>query len=925
MTNNPQSLLKASLALSTALAIILSANSRAQAQAENAMQQSEVGIQQPAQSKQAEDVSDDTDLVAEKPSGQDANERDTIVVTGTHIRDGVAAGANVQIYTREDIDRSGFATVHEFMSTIPQNFSGSGASEDPSPGAFRASNHFKGAGVDIRGLGPDSTLVLVNGRRTAPSGLSGDFVDVSTIPQSAIARVEILTDGASALYGSDAVGGVVNFILRKDFEGAETRLRYGRVTDGDTDEYRFSQTFGTNWNNGHILATYEYYRRDALRLSDRDFTRTFDLRSKGGKDYRLLMGNPGNILDPFTFEPTYAIPRNQNGRNLTINDLLPGQINYLDVTKNETLLPKQKRHSGYLTAEQALAENISVFGEVRYSERKFKSVARPLTITEFVPETNVFYPDGFENSPLYAQMNLGPDTGPASETGQVRTLAATGGITASLSDWRLQAYANFGEEKSNNSMPTLDYEAIAAALLDPNPETALNLFGDGKVNNPQTIQKLLASLDIHARSRIRMANIILDGPLFSIRGRSVSLAVGGEYRWQQLRQETFSPPATVPDKETLSRNIEAAFAELYIPLFAPDDQIPFISSLDVSVATRYDNYSDTRSSTNPKVGIQYEPFSGLRLNATYGTSFRAPNLSELSTVNNVSFSDNVLDPHSPTQRSNVLFVYGNDPDTTPETATIWTFGFLIKHPQFSRFSASLNYSTIDFKGRITAIEDSSELLLTFQERYPGIVIRNPDAALLKRFCTENRLIGDPSTCTPDFFDVLIDQRSRNVAKTNIQTLDGLITYGFDAANVQILLNTSATYILEHSIKQTTGTPALERKGTYGYPVDFKARSSLSVYFSGISGFLAINYTDSYKNPVSENNKKIDSFTTFDLNIGLSFNGFLRRNPEGLHQLSLNIVNLFDVDPPFVDSFIAYDGANADPLGRFVALELKVRW
>lgn len=246
--------------------------------------------------------------ITEKPEPENSD-ADTIVVTGTHIRGALAAGANVDIYDSKDIERSGYATVQEFISALPQNFQGGGGSEDFSEGGLTGSNVLGGSSVNLRGLGSDSTLVLINGRRPPTSGLRSDFVDISTIPQTAIARIEILPDGASALYGSDAVGGVVNFILRKDFDGAETRLRYGLATDGNVDEVRVAQALGRSWEGGHFLVGYEFYRREHLKYTDRSFTSTFDLRPIGGLDRRYITSNPGNILDLFTLMPVYAIPK----------------------------------------------------------------------------------------------------------------------------------------------------------------------------------------------------------------------------------------------------------------------------------------------------------------------------------------------------------------------------------------------------------------------------------------------------------------------------------------------------------------------------------------------------------------------------------------------------------------------------------------
>lgn len=174
------------------------------------------------------------------------------VVTGSHIRGGVAPASSIIIIDKEEIRRSGYASVRELINSLPQNYAG-GMSENTSivPTIDAGRNVGATTTVDLRGLGAGSTLTLLNGHRLAPNG-EGYAVDVSSIPLSAINRVEILTDGASAVYGSDAVGGVVNIILDDTFDRAETQAQYGSVTSGHLTEERVSQTFGERWGSGKV-------------------------------------------------------------------------------------------------------------------------------------------------------------------------------------------------------------------------------------------------------------------------------------------------------------------------------------------------------------------------------------------------------------------------------------------------------------------------------------------------------------------------------------------------------------------------------------------------------------------------------------------------------------------------------------------------
>jgi iron complex outermembrane receptor protein len=194
------------------------------------------------------------------------------VVTGTHIRGAADSAFPITIYTRDVIEGSGASTLPEFLQRIPQNFNG-GASENTVgsiSGGGNAANKVEATGVNLRGLGNDATLILVNGHRVAPSNTEGNFVDVSMIPLYAVERIEVVTDGASAIYGSDAVGGVVNVILGRNLDGAESRVRYGTVDSGSLRATQVGQTLGHGWDAGSALLIYNYLDRTPLSADSRD-------------------------------------------------------------------------------------------------------------------------------------------------------------------------------------------------------------------------------------------------------------------------------------------------------------------------------------------------------------------------------------------------------------------------------------------------------------------------------------------------------------------------------------------------------------------------------------------------------------------------------------------------------------------------------
>ncbi|HEY3850304.1 MAG TPA: TonB-dependent receptor, partial [Steroidobacteraceae bacterium] len=210
-------------------------------------------------------------------NGSPADQLQEVTVTGSHIRGEVPIGSQLQIYSREDLDQSGAATLDEFARVMPQNFSNTdGISNFSSNGNYAAfsatgSNISNGAAFNIHGLGPSATLTLINGHRIAPTGSDGSLTDISQIPLSAVDHIEVLSDGASAIYGTDAVAGVVNIITKKDFDGAETGLRYGGATEGGAREVTASQLWGRSWSGGNALLTYEYDDQGGLDASQRSY------------------------------------------------------------------------------------------------------------------------------------------------------------------------------------------------------------------------------------------------------------------------------------------------------------------------------------------------------------------------------------------------------------------------------------------------------------------------------------------------------------------------------------------------------------------------------------------------------------------------------------------------------------------------------
>ncbi len=271
-------------------------------------------------------------------TGSTETSGEAIIVTGSRIRGAGPVGSPVLSIDRDAIENSGYSTVQQLIQSLPQNFGG-GPTETTLGATTRngaGSDATYGSSINLRGLGASSTLVLIDGARPALGGIGGVFADISLIPMSAVERIEVLTDGASAIYGADAVGGVVNVRLRSRFEGAETILRAG-TADGDMTEVQFGQLFGKSWGGAHLTLAYQFSQRGALDAAKRDFARE-DLRPFGGPDFRSTFAVPGTITA--VNGQVFGIPAGQDGRNLDAADLLPGVQNRRDARAESELLPR---------------------------------------------------------------------------------------------------------------------------------------------------------------------------------------------------------------------------------------------------------------------------------------------------------------------------------------------------------------------------------------------------------------------------------------------------------------------------------------------------------------------------------------------------------------------------------------------------------
>ncbi len=762
---------------------------------------------------------------------------DIVVVTGTNIRGLTPASSPVESYTREDIAKTGAVTTEQFVRKIPQN---SGTTSPYASGASASVSNFDAAtAIDLRGLGVATTLTLLNGHRMALSN-SGQSADVSSIPLGAVERVEILTDGASAVYGSDAIGGVVNFILRDDFEGAETRLSAGAVSRGGMRQVGAGHTIGVHWDSGHGLLSYDYFSASALKTTDRD--------------YAVLSG--------------------------------PG-----------TLTPVDSRHNVFATVSQELSDRLSVDVDAGISWRKIKSTRANLS------------------SPVLASQVL--------QNYQSQTDSAFANVEFDY---------EFGDSLHGSlvaAVAVIDTDGMSSSVQ-------FNLLPPLTTISPSDSRN--AQFDLTAK---------LDGSLMELPAGLLRFSIGAGVL--EEKYEGISPSRVASSNE-LGRKSSYAFGEIFAPLISPEQNIPLVHRLSVDVAGRYTDYQETSTpsfgrdfgdSFDPKIGVAWSPVDKLTVRGSYGSSFRAPSLTQLDPASGSHYLLPIGVGGAPAL---VIGMLGYAvPDLRPETAETYTFGIDYRHATDPSLKLGLTYYSIDYSNRIAAAPTGGLSPFATPALLPDLIYRPPSPEFIEEALRSTRLVAnasgvnlsDPVAAAATLFarnDVwMLDVRFKNLALSQQEGIDFSIDKDLATPWGDLQLGLNLTHILNYEQRGSATSAVLQAVDVPGQPADWRGRAFAALTSGPLNASVSINYTDGYANRLAPPGQQaVSAWTTVDMNVGYDLSG--SPSNDGT-RLSLAVQNLLDEDPPFLSDAsgsgivypIGFDPANANPLGRLITLSITQRW
>lgn len=861
-----------------------------------------------------------------------------IVVTGTSIRGVASAGSPTVGIDIEELRQSGASTASEAARLLPQVLNlGADESRSSFNGGAQdgAANSTAVNGVNLRGLGPESTLLLVNGRRIAASGVIKSLYDINVVPSNAIARMEVVTDGASAIYGADAVAGVVNIITRKRNQETESLAKYAF---GDSINQKvFGQTLTGGWQGGGFFAAFEANVRSNLAGRDRSWA-SQDRRARGGSDARSTLASPGNIIVGTT---RYALPAG-NGIGVNPASLTAGTVNYFDEGFDADLLPSQNRKSGMLSVWHELTPKLEWWFDGFLTDRNFSLDAPASSGTLTVPIANPFFirPVGVTATTTRVEYRLLKENGSPESKGDERNFQVASGFDYDLgSDFKLSVYGDFARNRGYQARQNvINNPALTAALNSAIASTAFNPFGDGSfnlTNIPGLVDIISAERFTTARSTQKDTAAKIDGPLLAIPGGDVRFAAGVEYHEQRFEQRldatnTIASGATATKLVDNKRDYYSVFGELFVPLVGSSNAMAAVQRLELSLAARYDEYSDFGSTTNPKVGVIYEPVKGVALRGTYGTSFRAPSLVDTSGQILNIFIQNLTDPASATGTTRGFFYNGGNPDLTPEEATTWSFGVDVRPNFLPDLKASVNYYLIDYKNRIDVVPNTA--LAT--PVYAQFATRRPtDATALAAFNARlTALMASPDLQNPvepiTNINAIVDGRRQNLGSLKQEGLDINVTYSVDTDSAgRFTAALDVADILKLTRRTAPGSPDVDVLDTFNNPVDLRMRGALLWNYGGVSAAAFVNYVDGYRNTAITPNVDVDSYTTLDLSLTYDFkkSGLGTGLLEGM-SVTLSAQNVTDEDPPVVlNGTLSYDTQNINPIGRFIGLQVTKRW
>jgi len=880
-----------------------------------------------------------------EPGATPAESDAPIVVTGSRIRrDPLDQDQPVVFLDRADMDRTGLTSAAEILQRLPSSggalnsrFNNSGNFGNPPDGGGVGAG---AAEVDLRYLGSRRVLVLVDGLRyvngASASGVPGS-TDLNSIPESMIERIEVLQGGASAIYGSDAIAGVVNIISRRQQNDLRVSAQLGAFGQGDG----FSQNYQISWGTGtadgstRIVIGANYVKQDEVSSGDRDLS-LFPTPGATACDNTCSSGTPNGRFIVLGQDLTLRAP--VIGRPPTLADFRPfaGAPDRFNFAPFNFIQVPLERYGAFVNFTQELGPDATLNVRGIYNRRNSSNQAAHLPLfvgpdagngnlldTIVIDASNPFNPFGTlrgdnpatpANEATYAFIGRRVvENGPRRYDQSVDTLyfAATldGAVTLFGHDWHWDLNAVYGRNKAEQEVHGNINAANLARALGPvaaciAPCTPFNIFGGQGSITPAMLDYVAFTQRDSSRQRLYDFSANVTGGLFELPGGVAGIAFGFEHRDLFGR---FDPDTTVaaglgsdiPALPTRgSYDVDEAYAELRLPLLR---DTPFFHRLELTGAARYSDYSTSGSTTTFSAGINWEPIEDLLFRGSWAEGFRAPSIGELFGTPS-RFDQEVVDPCSgmtaatpanirtncvadgvPNNNSYVQLnaqlpvVTGGNQDLAPESSESWGFGMVWRPSFLPRFSVEGNYYNIRVDGAIGAI-DAETLLGRCAGTGDALSCAAIDRSASGQVTQIRGLLQNIASIETDGVDLTLNFRTR---ETGAGTFGLFWTHTF-------LFNYRVT------VPATTGFTVIDREGTeQGSPDQAFPKYKSTAILDWTLGQIGASLTGRYISGVEEGNgNKMDSRFYTDVQ--------LRWNPDWLGEglgFAIGANNLFNTDPP----------------------------
>jgi outer membrane receptor protein involved in Fe transport len=827
-----------------------------------------------------------------------------IQVTGSHIkRTDMEGPSPVTSLSAEDITKAGVTDLIGLFTKLPSagqgTFSTQGNSSDGTGNG--------GSSVSLRGLGADSTLILVNGRRISVSPFANEidtaFVDINNIPLAAIKRVDILKDGASATYGSDAIAGVINIILKDDYDGLEVSTKVGDTADGGGKESNTSILFGSSSDKSSHTFVLDYFDREEVLNADRFYTSSSnqsalrpndpyaaDQRSSSGYPGTIALASNNSIRVPDTF-----------GNDVCPAEDIKGTLCRYDYAPMGSTVPASERVSFMYMGNFEINDTLRAFMELngQNSKTTIRGAGSPSFNELFMSADNINHPFANDPTSQFHQQDLTMrrrlvEIGNREKRVDSDYYRSVFGLQGEVSGWDWEtAYSYIKSdsiERGVNGFPNSrrTQEAIDSGLWNPFEPSS---------NSQEALDFIETQTTRYGKSTSRSFDGKMSGAILDMSAGELMLAVGAEYREetisdnpddQFLRGDVFGTEATQANG---ARDNTSVFAELAIPV---------TETFNVQIAVRHEDYSDFGTTTDPKVAFIWTPTDELSVRGSYGTAFRAPSLSQIG-LGVTDESPSLVDTVRCAAVGNVdqaceLFEYtaqlAGNPDLGPEESKSYNLGVIYEVTEDIDFS--LDYYNYDIEN---VIGKDTQFVFTTQGNNQAVVQR-----------LDTGVAGDPGQV-----EVIFD-RFENLFDLKTSGLDLDLGYKMSSDMGDFKFNYVLNYVLNYEDIRTGGRLFAE-EGSFEQP-KVRWTTSASWVKADWSANLAINYIGEFEEDAPVRTRTdgtiapdIDAMVTVDTTV--NYVGIANTT------LTLGVTNLFNEEPPYsYSSWTGYAAGTHNAQGRF---------